>query len=179
MSTDRPVWLKREDETDAAYAAFSAFRDMGPGRAVDPAYLKLRESCGRRAGEKAPNSWWKWAVDFDWKVRVRAYDEAIEAERLEIEARRRRERVEKTHDLIDSIAQKAAKLAGKTLDSALQGLRTDDLEEDSARNVTARIRAAFAGVPVATAALAEATGISELLDGREALDREEAEEDGE
>jgi hypothetical protein len=178
MSTDRPVWLQREDETDAAYAAFAVFRDLGTGRSVEAAFKKVRENAGRR-GEKPPANWWQWSSNHDWKLRVRAYDEAIEAERLEIEARRRRERIEETHDLIDVIAKKAAKLSRLTLDSAINGLGADDLEEDKARNVTARIRAAFAGVPVATAALAESTGISELLDGREALDREEAEEDGE
>jgi hypothetical protein len=62
-------------ESPRAFAAFLAYRDLGPGRSVVEAY-RQRES---KAGAKqASGRWNAWAARFDWPDRVTAYDAHME-----------------------------------------------------------------------------------------------------
>lgn len=66
MTTLNP-WDIRGDESAKAYAAFAAYRDMGPGRS--------QEAVGEKLG-KSRQLLGRWAVTYSWTERARAYDEA-------------------------------------------------------------------------------------------------------
>jgi len=70
-------WLKRPDESDAAFAAFTGFRDLGPGRSLDEAWRQQGPSGapkGTKRPHRAPGSWKRWKRDHDWDSRAQAYD---------------------------------------------------------------------------------------------------------
>lgn len=72
-------WEQQPDESPAAFQAFVAFRDMGPGRTIMDAY---RTAKGRPEARDVPGTWKGWASRLRWSNRARAYDRHIEAERL-------------------------------------------------------------------------------------------------
>jgi hypothetical protein len=166
MNEESPAWFKTEEESSISYTAFASFRDMGNSRSIDGAYLKLREKCGAFSGKKAPNSWWRWAVENDWKTRCHAYDLMKEAEVEEIEKRRRREILENSYDEIVQVVEKTARLAKNTLDSADLAVGLG-IESDVAPAATARIRTAFTGAQVAVALIMESSGIGEYIERKE------------
>jgi hypothetical protein len=176
MNPSSPIWLRQENETDASFKAFAIFRDMGTSRTHDAAFALYQQATGKIPSGRAPRAWFQWADAFDWKVRIRAYDDALEAERLEIEARRRRERIEQAHDDIEADAQLVASVNRKALKKVKSALERLEADSEAMRTVTGLLRAGTYGMQVSTTARLESLGISELLDGREALKREEEEE---
>lgn len=72
-------WERQPKETEAAYVAFCAYRDLGVDRSLSAAYSD--------AGKRAPGQWAKWSSANIWVARAEAYDDYLEAE-----VRRLRER---------------------------------------------------------------------------------------
>lgn len=63
-----------ENETDKAYAAFCAYRDLPPHeRSIDAAYILLKypKSTVKRTAAK---NWYLWSVEFSWVERARSSD---------------------------------------------------------------------------------------------------------
>ena len=59
------IWLRREGETNRAYAAFEIFLKLGPGR--------TQKEAARNLG-KTPASLTRWAKKNDWATRATQYD---------------------------------------------------------------------------------------------------------
>jgi hypothetical protein len=65
------IWLQREDETAEAFAAFTAFLEMGVGRTVRDAY---RQTKGKPEAREASNNWRQWSTRLEWFKRADAFD---------------------------------------------------------------------------------------------------------
>ncbi|MEW4569278.1 hypothetical protein AB1L88_15545 [Tautonia sp. JC769] len=64
-------WGRQDGESERAFAAFLAYRDLGAERTVCDAY---RQSAGKPEAKQAPGTWNKWAKDRRWKERALAWD---------------------------------------------------------------------------------------------------------
>jgi hypothetical protein len=64
-------WDRQPGESEAAYRAFCAFRDMGADRSVLEAF---RQSEGKVGAKQATGRWNKWVKDHRWYERVRDYE---------------------------------------------------------------------------------------------------------
>ncbi len=69
------AWERQPREGEQAYAAFLAYRDLGPGRTHEEA----RKSLGRRPGDLKPIE--RWSALRDWRSRACAWDAHLQAER--------------------------------------------------------------------------------------------------
>lgn len=79
-------WEKRETETPKAFAAFCAYRDLGPERSIEKVGQKLGKS-------KALIE--RWSRKHEWVSRVVAYDVRLESKvRAETETEKVRTNVE-------------------------------------------------------------------------------------
>jgi hypothetical protein len=73
-----PVYGRQPREPHKAYAAFRAYRDMGPStRSIDEA---CRLVTNQPAGQRAKSIWRTWAHRWSWRERVSAWDEHLDAE---------------------------------------------------------------------------------------------------
>lgn len=68
--TDKP-WERQKDESEKAYEAFSEYRDMGEKRTYQKVAEKLQKSCALIR---------RWSSQWEWRERVRAYDNELEKE---------------------------------------------------------------------------------------------------
>ena len=81
-TTSHP-WEQRPGESGPAFAAFRAFRDMGPGRSAVKAYGQSRgQGTGKEGARQTPGRWNAWAKRHRWTERARAFDAHFEAIRL-------------------------------------------------------------------------------------------------
>jgi hypothetical protein len=71
-------WDRRDGESDAAYGAFLAYRDLGLGRTVLDAF---RQREGKGGAKQANGRWNKWVKSHEWHDRARAWDAHLAAER--------------------------------------------------------------------------------------------------
>ena len=113
MATITPEpWQQQEGESSQAYAAFVAYRDMGPGRSVVETYRQIE---GKPGAQQATGRWNKWAKDYRWAERARAWDNRMgavrqaAAERAEAEDADQLARARLAWDI--GIRQRAEKLA--------------------------------------------------------------------
>lgn len=78
--TGRAAWDKRDDESDAAYARFLVYRNLGPARSLDAAYAlaKPKATKGnkrqRYGGTSISGQWTRDSVQFEWKTRADVWD---------------------------------------------------------------------------------------------------------
>lgn len=82
-------WDRQDKETPPAWAAFQAYRDLGPGRTIAKAW----EACGRHAASLRLGE--EWSSKHDWVARAAAWDahidQAVQA-KLKAQAVERRKR---------------------------------------------------------------------------------------
>lgn len=182
----RHPWERKENETSKAFAAFCAYRDLGPGRSISKAHatVKPRQTSGRG---KAPRHWEEWASLHDWPKRAQDYDL-----HLELQARQRREA--EHHAELEAYRTRQKHLAHATTDSALKLLKLsnqkiEDLQKEydgwkaallaadtpelrakllandpiSVLSIPNWIRAAASVAQVATDAESQALAVNELL----------------
>ena len=71
-------WERQPREGDEAYAAFLAYRDLGPGRTHEAARGRL----GKKAGDLGPIE--RWSALRDWPQRAGAWDAHLQAERDQV-----------------------------------------------------------------------------------------------
>jgi hypothetical protein len=84
MTTDATKpWDQCEGESDAAYARFLIYRNLGPSRSLDLAYRTVQEGqdgAPEGAERRAPGRWHNDSRTFAWVERARAWDIAMLAE---------------------------------------------------------------------------------------------------
>lgn len=68
--TDKP-WERQKGESEKAYEAFVAYRDMGQGRTISAVVKRL---------EKSRSLIDRWKDRWEWQERVRVYDNELEKE---------------------------------------------------------------------------------------------------
>lgn len=90
----RKLWDRRPDETERAWHAFLAYRDMEPPRSI----RKVSEALGYEAHTTCG----QWSRDYAWTMRCAAYDAMLDAERQHEVARIARERAAHHANVIDS-----------------------------------------------------------------------------
>ncbi len=105
-------WLRRDDETNAAYAAFCLYRDFGTERSI----LKVLE--GSRLPSSRSGVWARWSKRFEWVKRAGEYDEHLDRIALAVREEEFRSRV-----------REHARLARRILEVVGQRLDTFDPEE--------------------------------------------------
>jgi hypothetical protein len=69
-------WERLPGETGAAYAAFCAFRDLGPDRNIRKAVETAEKDEGKR--KKSYGTWRNWCAAFRWRERAADYDSYTE-----------------------------------------------------------------------------------------------------
>jgi len=73
-------WERLSREGERAYAAFLAYRDLGPRRTHEAARVHL----GKRPGYLKPIE--RWSALRDWRLRAGAWDDHLQAERDKVAA---------------------------------------------------------------------------------------------
>ncbi len=79
MSEERRPWDQLEGESDAAYARFLIYRNLGPARSLNVAYLAANPKAikGNKRQGSAPGQWTRDSVQFNWPERASAWDVEI------------------------------------------------------------------------------------------------------
>lgn len=77
MNETKKPWLKRDEESAQAYAAFCVYRDIGSDRT----HLKALEKLGRPSGYQRQLE--EWSGKYDWVSRCEAYDAHRDEVRLQ------------------------------------------------------------------------------------------------
>lgn len=67
------LWQRQPNESDKAFEAFTAYRDLGPQRSID----KLRAVIPKNRALLG-----RWSAKFDWVARVQAYDDSLDDKQL-------------------------------------------------------------------------------------------------
>src|SRR3954463_900056 len=73
-------WERQPREGEEAYAAFLAYRDLGPTRTLEATRRRL----GKRPGDLKPIE--RWSALRDWRGRAGAWDDRLQAERDRVAA---------------------------------------------------------------------------------------------
>lgn len=71
-------WEIQDDEPARAYAAFLAYRDLGPDRTIRGAY---RQHSGNAGATFTAGFFSQWAKQYEWERRARAWDGHVEKRR--------------------------------------------------------------------------------------------------
>jgi hypothetical protein len=66
-----PPWERWPNESAKAFAAFCAYRDLGPNRSLVSAY-RLQKGCERAT---ISGCWSRWRKKYHWKDRAQAFDQ--------------------------------------------------------------------------------------------------------
>lgn len=125
---------RQEGESGQAYAAFCLYRDLGPSRSMDAAYLKGREKAGKggnSGGQKkaVPGQWWRWSAEHEWKRRAESFDQEREREERETAAELRRLEVETYRAAVVENARRRAEAADAMLQKAMNRLAEVDVSK--------------------------------------------------
>ncbi len=145
MAEDRRLWQRQPGETEKEFLAFEIFRQLGPGRTVDGAFRAYRLRPGDHhkheglARDKTPHYFSRWATQFHWWERAKAWDDEVAAAARKEEAereleRRRREAAEdeRQRELTIQRARAAGVAAGQILHRLLESIQTEDLKDMTA-----------------------------------------------
>lgn len=155
-------WEQRETETNAAFAAFAFYRDMGPRRSI--------RTAAKEAGKNgAQGQWGLWSRTYDWVGRCRDFDrendrQAVAAMRA-LMVDRQAATTELQHEIADAMLRKGLE--------RLKAVDVDKIpEKDLPRwlDVGVKIARQAVGLPTRPEVLDEA------LQGAEARELEAARE---
>lgn len=119
--TDKP-WERQQGESEKAYEAFAAYRDMGQDRTITAVVKRLKKS--RSLIDR-------WKDRWDWPERVRAYDN-------ELEKAARAKAVKERKAMTDRHIGIAMQLQKK----ALEALTSLSVEDMSAKDIKEYIKMA-------------------------------------
>ncbi len=104
-------WERQPREGEEAYAAFLAYRDLGPRRTHEAARVHL----GKRPGYLKPIE--RWSSLRDWRLRACAWDAYLQSERDKVAAeeaakweRRRLQSLEQNWELCQSLRARIAQM---------------------------------------------------------------------
>jgi hypothetical protein len=112
---------RQPGESSKAFAAFVAFRDMGPDRSVLKAY---RQKTGKKQARQPGGLWNGWATAHDWHRRAEAWDRHLDQQAREAHEQGRRE-----------MGERHAKIAVALQEKAVQRLKTMKPEELSSADL--------------------------------------------
>lgn len=73
-------WSRRTTETHKAFAAFSAYRDLGPVRSIPKALVTYAKAMGKPTGK--PRWFEEWSSTHEWGNRTAAFDSHLDAIRV-------------------------------------------------------------------------------------------------
>ncbi len=111
-------WGRQPREGEEAYAAFLAYRDLGPTRTHEA----TRERLGKRPGYLKPIE--RWSAGRQWRQRSSAWDDHLQAERDKVAAeeaakweRRRLQALEEGWQLCRSLRAKLAQMLAFPLEA--------------------------------------------------------------
>lgn len=119
--TDKP-WERQKGESEKAYEAFSEYRDMCEKRTYQAVAEKLQKSCTLIR---------RWSSQWEWKERVRAYDNELEKEARKKAVADRKAMTERHIGIAMQLQKKA-----------LEALSTLSVEDMSAKDVKEYIKMA-------------------------------------
>ena len=115
---ERLPWERQPREAEEAYAAFLAYRDLGPSRTHEA----TRKHLGKRPGYLKPIE--RWSVLRQWRQRSCAWDDHLQSERDKIAAeeaakweRRRLQALEEGWQLCRSLRAKLAQMLAFPLET--------------------------------------------------------------
>lgn len=111
-------YLRREDESVPAYEAFALYRDLGTSRSLEAVAQELSKSVQLLK---------RWSAGNDWVLRVREYDEYIDAQarrKVDNEAIKRRADMLKRHALSGKVLQQkgVAYITDKGIDKSTDAI---------------------------------------------------------
>jgi len=158
MNKDTKTWEKREDESDAAYAALRKYLDLG----VERSHKKVVETLGKPSGY---TRWIEsWSSKYDWVKRASAWEahlrglEQAEAEEKhlgKLEAHRERQ-----EEYARRVMANALSLMER-IEARIEQMESEDIADG---NELARlIKATVDMFKAATDADTQALAVSELL----------------
>lgn len=118
-----PQWDRQPGESSRAFAAFVAYRDLGPSRSIDSAWraaqtkqaAKKRQKGGRSAARRADGRFSAWCKKWRWVERAELWDADIDRQRQQAEADARRR-------MAETQAKQAARLSAALADPILTEL---------------------------------------------------------
>ena len=116
-------WECLPGETQRAYAAFCAYRDLGPERNIRKAVEAAEKDTGKQ--EKRYRVFRNWSTQFRWRERAAGYDRYIE--------KLKQEQLRKT---IEAQGEMHRAVTGKMLEVVQKKLDTMDPAELTQNNVT-------------------------------------------
>lgn len=119
--TDKP-WERQKGESEKAYEAFSIYRDMGAERTITAVVKRL---------EKSRNLIDRWKDRWEWKERVRLFDN-------DLEKKARDKAIKDRKAMVD----RQIKIAMQVQKKALEALENLSVEEMSAKDIKEYIKMA-------------------------------------
>lgn len=119
--TDKP-WERQKGESEKAFEAFAAYRDMGSERTISAVVKKL---------EKSRTLIDRWKERWDWQERVRAYDNELEKEARAKAVKGRKD-----------MTERHIKIAMQVQKKALEALASLSVEDMSPKDVKEYIKMA-------------------------------------
>lgn len=116
MKTEETIpWERQAGETSKAYAAFCAYRDLGPSRSIPKAY-QTHTNLGHFTTLKA------WSAEYNWVERAQAYDDYIDAEKRAVNEEELRKMAERQAQEAEIIQRKVVQtLVAKDVDEITAG----------------------------------------------------------
>jgi hypothetical protein len=100
-----PLPYERQlNESTKAFAAFAAFRDLGPDRSVLKAY---RQETGKKQARQPSGLWLGWARTHDWHERAAAWDRYVDQEQQRAQVRARKDMAERHAKAAMGLQEKA------------------------------------------------------------------------
>lgn len=107
MAPALSLWERRDDETDPAFEAFAAYRDMGPRRNIRSVGLKLGKSETLMS---------RWSSGHDWPNRAKAFDRWMDQQATEAWAEKYRVMVDETNTLGRLLIQRSISRLKRSVD---------------------------------------------------------------
>lgn len=146
------AWDRKKGETDKAFAAFCAFRDMPPSeRNVADAYRAWKS---KPKAKQASGYFRQWSIKWNWYERTSAFDDE-------------RDRITRERIIKEAADAKVRRIKGAQQMQlmALQAMRNANLaeiDEDGARRIIKPLREMFdSGVKIERVEYGEASDITE------------------
>jgi hypothetical protein len=76
VSNEQPIWDQLPGESDAAYARFLVYRNLGPARSLDKAYTAQHDDKASKGVKRRQVSgqWYRDSVEHEWRRRAERWD---------------------------------------------------------------------------------------------------------
>ena len=150
--------FRLDNESARAYAAFTAYCAMGPGRSLD----KVGQQLGYKSAT-APGHVTRWSTDYQWQTRVRAYDDDAAVEyAASIDATRRAE-IEAYRTQVLADADRMRTLWEVTTTRLMERIEALSPDEIAPNQIAPLLRALSALLDTTTNQRATVLGVADVL----------------